>query len=54
MDSFLVDFAISVILTTVRAVVKNPGKKAAMKKVFLKVVNSIRAAYQDDPDFDCN
>ena len=53
MDSnILFDLAISTVITTVKAVVKNKKKKEELKRVFLKVRNTINAAYAGDPDFE--
>lgn len=51
-NSFLIDLAVSVILSLLKQVVKNPAKKAQMRKVFLKVFNATRQAYPNDPDFE--
>jgi len=50
MEDFLLAMGISVLLQ----VIKNPDKKAAVKKQMLKVFNAIKANYAGDPDFNCN
>ncbi len=47
MEDTLIQMAITVVL----GAIKNPGKKATLKKAFLKVFNTIRATYAGDPDF---
>lgn len=47
LEDYLVSMAVTVILSTI----KNPAKKASLKKVMLKVFTSIRAAYAGDSDF---
>jgi len=47
MEDLIINMAIATILSTI----KNPGKKATLKKAFLKVRNAINAAYAGDPDF---
>lgn len=47
LEDYLVSMAITIILSTI----KNPAKKAALKKSMLKVFTSIRAAYPGDSDF---
>lgn len=47
MMDFWVDFAVSIIITLLRAVVKDPAKKEQMRKVFLKVDTLIHAAYPE-------
>lgn len=34
------------------ASIKNPDARAGLKKVMLKIVRSIKAAYAGDPDFE--
>ncbi len=47
MDTMIIQMAIAIILSTV----KNPAKKAELKKAMLKIRNSINTAYAGDPDF---
>lgn len=47
MDEMMIQMAFAVVLSTV----KNPDKKAKLKKAFLKVFKTIKATYADDPDF---
>lgn len=45
------DYLISVGVTILLTAIKNPAKKATIKKIALKVYNAIKAAYAGDPDF---
>ncbi|MGH7182074.1 MAG: hypothetical protein ACREJN_08865 [Nitrospiraceae bacterium] len=45
------DLIITMAFGTLISAVKNPAKKASLKKAFLKVFNLIKANYADDPDF---
>lgn len=47
MDDLIISMAISVVLSTI----KNPEKKAKLKKALLKVRNQINLAYKNDLDF---
>jgi hypothetical protein len=47
MEEALANLGISYLLT----MIKNPKKKATMKKVFLKVFKTIWAQFQNDPEF---
>jgi len=47
-EDLLISMAASIILSTI----KNPGKKAALKKVMLKIYATIGSVYKGDPDFD--
>ncbi len=47
MNDLLIQMAVSILLSTV----KNPEKRAELKRAMLKVRNQINLAYQDDPDF---
>lgn len=49
MDS--ADILISMGVAAIIESVKNPTKKAALKRKILKVFNAIKVAYADDPDF---
>lgn len=49
MQEFWIDFAASVIITTLRAAIKDPGKKATLKAVFRKIYTLIQQAY---PEFE--
>lgn len=51
MDNILFDLGISAVLTALRESVKNPAKKAAVKKVMLKIKTQIDLIFADDPDF---
>jgi hypothetical protein len=42
---------ISFVLTAVKESVKNPARKAELKKALKKVRDSINLLYADDPDF---
>jgi hypothetical protein len=46
-EEMIISMATAVILSAV----KNPTKKAALKKVMLKVYKTIGMAYAGDPDF---
>jgi hypothetical protein len=50
MDSFWVDFAISIILTTIRNAVKNEESKESLKRALLKVRNAINALYPEESE----
>ncbi len=50
-QDFWIDFGFSTVFTMLRAIVTDEKKKAAMKKLFLKLHRNIGAAYADDPDF---
>jgi hypothetical protein len=43
----IINIGISAILTSI----KNPAKKASLKKAMLKVFNAIKTAYAGDEDF---
>lgn len=45
------DMLLSLGITILLTYIKNPEKRAEIKKVALKVRNSINAAYASDPDF---
>ena len=47
MEEILIDLGVGAILRSI----KNPGKKAAIRKAMLKVFKAIRDAYSGDPDF---
>lgn len=49
--NFFLGMAISVLLSTLKEIVKNKEKKAEMKKAMLKVSRAINTVYGDDPDF---
>lgn len=51
MQDFLIGMALSVLFQALKASVKNPQSKTAMRAAFLKLFNQIRALYADDPDF---
>lgn len=48
---FLVSMGISLVLTAIKAAVKNPDKVKLEKAAFLKVYTAIKTLYADDPDF---
>lgn len=52
LENPLFDLGISFVFATLRLVIKNPKKKAELKRVFLKVRNVINDAYAGDPDFE--
>lgn len=47
-EGILINLGISAILSAI----KNPDKKAPLKRAMLKVRNAINTAYAGDPDFD--
>jgi hypothetical protein len=47
-EDLLISMGTAIILSTV----KNPKKRRSLKKIMLKIFNSIRAAYAGDPDFE--
>jgi len=49
MEEMLINMAVSILL----GVIKNPAKKEKVRKICVKVFNSIRAAFPNDPDFQC-
>lgn len=48
---WLIDFAISTVFTLLRGIVKDPKRKEAYKRVFLKIRDTITLVYGDDPLF---
>lgn len=46
-EELIISMAVAVILSTI----KNPAKKASLKKAMLKVFTTIKTAYAGDPDF---
>ncbi|MGH9492607.1 MAG: hypothetical protein ACRD2K_03820 [Terriglobales bacterium] len=52
MGDFWVDMALAIVFSVLKQVVKNPGRKEALKKAFLKLRNTINAAYAGDSDFE--
>jgi len=51
MNDFYLDLALSVLFSTLKTVIKNEERKAALKKAMLKLRNAIDVAYGDDDDF---
>lgn len=47
MDDLIISMATAVILSAV----KNPAKKASLKKAMLKIYRTIGSMYAGDPDF---
>ena len=47
MESFLIDFAFSTVLTLLRSVIKNPKSKAQYEPVLRKVYTKIGEAYPE-------
>lgn len=47
MEDYLISMGVAILL----AAIKNPAKKAQLKKIALKVRNTINAAFAGDPDF---
>ena len=48
---FWTNMAISVVLSVLKEMIKNPAKKEELKKAMLKVRNQIEVVYTEDPDF---
>lgn len=48
MEDLLITMGVAVILQSI----KNPNKKASLRKAMLKVFSAIRAAYAGDPAFE--
>ena len=49
--NYFLDFAISILLTELKSVVKNPGKAAELKSVMLKIYTQIGVVFGTDPQF---
>ena len=49
MDDLIISMAVAILLASI----KNPAKKEKLRKVCVKIFNSIRAAFPGDPDFQC-
>jgi len=47
MEDILINLGVSALLTAI----KNPNKKATMKRIFLKVFSSIWLQFSNDPEF---
>jgi predicted solute-binding protein len=47
---FWVEMALSVVFAVLREVVKNPTRKAALKKAMVKLRNVVTVAYPPDQD----
>ena len=47
-ENLIIQMAVTVVLSTI----KNPAKKASLKKAMLKIFTSIKTVYAGDPDFD--
>ena len=45
------DFYLNFGITAILLAIKNPAKKASLKKAMLKVRDAINIAYAGDPDF---
>jgi len=52
MGDFWVDMALAIVFSVLKQVVKNPERKAALKRALLKLRNTIDAAYAGDADFE--
>lgn len=48
---FWLEMAITVILSTLKQLTKNPQKKTDIKRAMLKVRNTIDTVYGEDQDF---
>lgn len=51
MNEFLIDFAISTVFTLLKGLVKDPKRKEAYKRVFLKIRDTITVVYDGDSLF---
>lgn len=51
MESILLDMGVSFVLSALKAAVKNPARKAELKKVMLKIYTVIGTVFADDSDF---
>ena len=51
MNEFLINMGINVVLTLLSGSIKNPQSIARYRKAMLKVFNSIKLAFPNDPDF---
>ncbi len=49
--AMLFDIALSLIFSTLRELKMQPEKKAAMRKIFLKIAKLIKENYGDDDEF---
>ncbi len=52
MPEYLIQMAITVLLSVLKESVKNEQKKADLKKAMLKIRNAINTLYAGDEDFD--
>jgi hypothetical protein len=48
---FLFDLGVSAILTTLKNLIHNPTRKAAVRKVMLKIYTQIGIVFANDEDF---
>ena len=52
MDSaFWWNFGLSLVIPILQTAIKDPAKRASIKKAALKIAALIQAAYANDPDF---
>lgn len=51
LQDFLFDLGISALLTTLKLAIKNPERKAEVRKVMLKIYTQIGVVYGADEDF---
>lgn len=50
MGDFWVDMAFSIVFSVLRQVVKNPEKKKALARAFIKLRNAVTLAYPPEQD----
>ncbi len=48
MEDYLISMAINVVLTTIYSAIKNPTKKAKLRKALMKIHDAIEALYLAD------
>lgn len=51
MSEVWISMAISLVLLAIKDSVKNPARKADLRKAFLKIYNAIKDLYAGDPEF---
>lgn len=51
MNDYLENLGISFVLTALAGAIKNPDKKASLRRAMLKIATAIQAIYGDDPAF---
>jgi len=51
MDNFWFEIGVTAVLTALKASIKNPAKKDAIRPAMLKIASTILALWNDDPGF---